>query len=110
MFFSNNVKYFLATARFSVWMAMAKWSDADIFTRPQRLKIAAISAIWQCLAVVSCLDSSSFTVEENDIFHLTAASNSNALCLLVVFINISVIDTDPVFPGCLQMLITKLLQ
>ena len=39
----------------------------EIWIRPQRLKIAAISAIWQCLAGESCLESSSFTLEENDI-------------------------------------------
>ncbi|KLU72065.1 MAG: hypothetical protein RHS_2150 [Robinsoniella sp. RHS] len=36
---------------------------------PHILMIAVISAIWQCLALLDCLDNSSLTSLEKDITH-----------------------------------------
>src|SRR5699024_518159 len=60
--FWTNVKYFLITAEFSVCIRSAP----SAVNLPHRLKSAAVSAIRQCLAVLICLESSSFTVPEKD--------------------------------------------
>lgn len=63
-----NVKTFLATSKFSVWILMLYWSKLLIATVPHIPINAASSAIRQCLAGLIFPASSSFTLPENDIF------------------------------------------
>ena len=63
-----NVKTFLATSKFSVWIFILYRSKLLITTVPHIPINAASSAIRQCLAGLIFPASSSFTLPENDIF------------------------------------------
>src|SRR5699024_5677709 len=65
--FSINVKTFLATRTFSVWIFIPQRSNRLITTVPHSPIKAASSAILQCLAGLIFFASSSLTFPENDI-------------------------------------------